>query len=75
MKILLKLYPKKWRNRYGDEFLFLLEKRNLSFKNVTDIILNALDTRLLLFVEGLHVELLELSRQHNKKTYFFQKAY
>ncbi|PDY77403.1 hypothetical protein [Bacillus cereus] len=52
MKWLINLYPKKWRKRYGDEFLYILENRKLSLKEVIDIVINAMDARFLNFVEG-----------------------
>lgn len=51
MKWLLYLYPKKWRRRYGDELLYILENRKLSFKEVIDICFNAIDARVLHAVE------------------------
>lgn len=51
MKWLIRLYPKKWRKRYEDEFLYILENRNLSLKEVFDVIINALDARFLNLVE------------------------
>lgn len=52
MKWLIYLYPKKWRNRYGDEFLYILENRSISFRELIDICINALDTRILVLAEG-----------------------
>lgn len=51
MKWLIHLYPKRWRERYEDEFLYILEKRKLSFKEVIDVFVNAMDARLLNLVE------------------------
>lgn len=51
MKWLIRLYPKKWRQRYGDEFLDILENRDISFREVIDVILNAMDARFLSLVE------------------------
>ncbi|WP_259418237.1 hypothetical protein [Bacillus toyonensis] len=51
MKWLINLYPKKWRKRYGDEFLYILEKRKLSWKEIIDVFINAMDARLLNLVE------------------------
>ena len=51
MKWVIHLYPKKWRERYEDEFLYILEKRKLSFKEVIDVFVNAMDARLLNLVE------------------------
>jgi hypothetical protein len=53
MKWLIHLYPKKWRQRYGDEFLYILENRNLSIKEVIDVCINAMDARFLNLVEGI----------------------
>lgn len=53
MKWLIHLYPKKWRQRYGDEFLYILENRNLSIKEVSDVCINAMDARFLNLVEGI----------------------
>lgn len=53
MKWLIKLYPEKWRDRYGEEFLYILENRKLTFLEVVDIVINALDTRTLILAEGL----------------------
>ncbi|QDP41517.1 hypothetical protein [Radiobacillus deserti] len=52
MKWLIHLYPKKWRKRYEEEFLYILENRNLSFKEVVDVFINAMDARFLNIVEG-----------------------
>jgi hypothetical protein len=43
MKWLLLLYPARWRRRYGDEFLDLLEHQPLSPRVGLDILLGALD--------------------------------
>lgn len=51
MKWLIHLYPKKWRKRYGDEFLYILGKRELSLKEIIDVFINAMDARLLNLVE------------------------
>ncbi|WP_337019357.1 hypothetical protein [Oceanobacillus massiliensis] len=53
MKWLIRLYPKKWRKRYGDEFLYILENRHLSFKEIIDVCINAMDARFLNLVEGI----------------------
>lgn len=53
MKWLIYLYPKKWRNRYGDEFFYILENRKLSLKEVIDVFFNAMDARVLSLVEGI----------------------
>jgi hypothetical protein len=43
---LLALYPKAWRQRYGEEFLALLEETPLSARAVADCLVGALDARL-----------------------------
>ena len=42
---LLRLYPKTWRERYGDEFAALLEQCRLSPMMLCDVLLGALDAR------------------------------
>ena len=44
MKWLVKLYPKKWRDRYEDEFLYILENKKLTFLEILDVVINALDS-------------------------------
>jgi hypothetical protein len=44
--LLIRCYPARWRERYGDEFLALLEERPLGPYDVADILLGALDARL-----------------------------
>lgn len=53
MKWLIYLYPKKWRIRYEDEFLYILENRNLSIKDIIDVFINAVDARFLNLAEGM----------------------
>jgi hypothetical protein len=43
---LIRCYPARWRERYGDEFLAILEERPLGPFDVADILLGALDARL-----------------------------
>ncbi len=43
---LIRCYPARWRERYGDEFLAILEERPLVPFDVADILLGALDARL-----------------------------
>lgn len=43
---LIRLYPARWRDRYGDEFEALLEERPLGPFDVADIVLGAIDARL-----------------------------
>jgi hypothetical protein len=40
---LLKLYPPRWRRRYGEEFLALIAPQRFSFATVFDIIGGAID--------------------------------
>lgn len=44
--LLIRCYPARWRERYGDEFLAVLEERPLGPYDVADILLGALDARL-----------------------------
>jgi hypothetical protein len=44
--LLVRLYPARWRARYGDEFEALLDERPLGPFDVADIVLGALDARL-----------------------------
>jgi ethanolamine transporter EutH len=49
MRILLRLYPRRWRERYGEEFADLLESlstRRTSARLVTDVCRGALDAHL-----------------------------
>jgi hypothetical protein len=46
MTVLLSLYPKEWRARYGEEFAELLAERPPSLRDRLDIISGALDARL-----------------------------
>lgn len=50
MTKLLKLYPKKWRERYGPEFEALLEQHELSVPDRLDIAVGGVNVRL----RGLH---------------------
>ena len=43
---LLRLYPARWRTRYGDEFAALLAERPLGPFDVADVLLGALDAQL-----------------------------
>lgn len=45
MKAFLRLYPKAWRERYGDEFLALLGHERLPVQDVLDILMAALLAR------------------------------
>ncbi|MFD0769263.1 hypothetical protein ACFQZ1_10290 [Bacillus sp. CGMCC 1.60114] len=53
MKWLIYLYPKKWRNRYEEEFLLILEESHLSLKDILDIMINAIDARILGLLEDM----------------------
>lgn len=44
--LLIRCYPARWRARYGEEFLTILEERPLGPFDVADILLGALDARL-----------------------------
>lgn len=44
--VLLRLYPARWRARYGDEFAAVLEERPLGPFDVADVLLGALDAHL-----------------------------
>jgi hypothetical protein len=46
MSVLLRLYPRAWRERYGDEIAALLEERPASMLDHLDLIRGALDARL-----------------------------
>jgi hypothetical protein len=50
--LLLRCYPARWRDRYGDEFAELLEERPLGPFDVADILLGALDAQLRLRGRG-----------------------
>lgn len=43
---LLRLYPRDWRERYGDELLALVGDRSLSVRTTVDLIAGAIDARL-----------------------------
>jgi len=44
--LLVRLYPARWRARYGDEFETILQERPLGPFDVADIVLGALDAQL-----------------------------
>ncbi len=44
--LLIRCYPARWRERYEDEFLAILEERPLGPYDVADILLGAIDARL-----------------------------
>jgi hypothetical protein len=45
-RLLLRLYPKPWRQRYGDELLELLESGRLGIQGAIDVVAGAIDARL-----------------------------
>ena len=45
-RLLVRLYPTAWRERYGEEFLDLLEERPVGPFDVADVVLGAIDARL-----------------------------
>lgn len=57
--LLLRLYPVRWRARYGDEFAAVLEDRPLGPFDVADVLLGALDAHL-------HLRGLGAASQHAK---------
>ncbi len=46
MKALLRLYPRAWRQRYGDEMTALLAQEQASIRLMVDLIAGAIDARL-----------------------------
>jgi hypothetical protein len=54
--LLIRLYPARWRARYGDEFEAILEERPLGPFDVADILLGALDARLRLRGRGAEMQ-------------------
>ena len=59
INLLLRLYPPRWRDRYGDEFVAVLEERPLGPFDVADVLLGALDAHL-------HLRGLGAASQHAK---------
>ena len=57
--LLIRLYPARWRDRYGDEFAAVLEERPLGPFDVADVLLGALDAHL-------HLRGLGAASQHAK---------
>jgi hypothetical protein len=41
---LVRIYPREWRRRYGDEFASLLEQQPLTPGPLLDVVRGALDT-------------------------------
>ena len=46
LKLLIKLYPQAWQQRYGDEYLALLEETDLRWRDYGDSLLGAFDAHL-----------------------------
>jgi hypothetical protein len=57
--LLIRLYPARWRARYGDEFAVVLEERPLGPFDVADVLLGALDAHL-------HLRSLGAASEHRK---------
>lgn len=57
--LLLRSYPARWRARYGDEFVAVLEERPLGPFDVADVLIGALDAHL-------HLRGLGAASQHAK---------
>lgn len=57
--LLIRLYPARWRDRYGEEFAAVLEERALGPFDVADVLLGALDA-------NLHLRGLGAASQHGK---------
>ena len=57
--LLIRCYPTRWRDRYGDEFAAVLEERTLGPFDVADILLGALDAHL-------HLRGLGAASEHRK---------
>ena len=57
--LLIRLYPARWRERYGDEFAAVLAERPLGPFDVADVLLGALDAHL-------HLRGLGAASQHAK---------
>ncbi|MEX2184705.1 MAG: hypothetical protein WEC14_09685, partial [Chloroflexota bacterium] len=57
--LLLRLYPARWRVRYGDEFAAVLQDRPLGPFDVADVLLGALDAHL-------HLRGLGAASEHRK---------
>jgi hypothetical protein len=56
---LIRLYPRQWRERYGDEFAAVLDERPLGPFDVADVVLGALDAHL-------HLRGLGAASEHGK---------
>lgn len=44
--VLVRLYPREWQQRYGDEMRELLASQKLSLRTLTDLLAGAIDARL-----------------------------
>ena len=51
-RLLLGLYPDRWRERYGEEFLDLLQECRLSWGDTFDIVFRSLEERITLLLRG-----------------------
>ena len=52
IRALLRLYPQRWRQRYGDELAALLEGQPIRVRNVVDVIGGALSQRITALAYG-----------------------
>ncbi len=59
IRLLLRLYPARWRARYGEEFLAVLEERPLGPFDMADVLLGAIDAHL-------HLRGLGAASEHRK---------
>jgi hypothetical protein len=59
ISLLIRCYPARWRDRYGDEFAAVLAERTLGPFDVADVLLGALDAQL-------HLRGLGAASQHAK---------
>ena len=57
--LLIRLYPARWRDRYGDELAAMLEERPVGPFDAADLILGALDAHL-------HLRGLGAASEHRK---------
>jgi hypothetical protein len=55
----LRLYPRAWRERYGDELAALVSERPLAMRDVADLIAGAIDARI---TEGVSMSAILKSR-------------
>ena len=59
LRLLIRLYPARWRARYGEEFAATLEERPLGPFDIADVLLGALDAHL-------HLRGLGAASEHGK---------